>query len=220
LGNFLGYKVGAMALNAAELHALFSVIVKHVLVIVPCSAQQSEDSLLTRLLVAGFPSLLALVLAWLVFGWNKANEHRRWTLDQKKAEWQGLMRLASQIESFMPSVEVGGVAINAINDPAFNQHLHDFTRSVLECVFIAADKSEALYQKLVDIQVANENARVEIVGYQLDPARATQQELPRPLQSAKKVQSDLASLWRDIRAYAAADLEVSRHGWRKAVPKF
>ncbi len=66
-----------------------------------------RDPLWARLILAGLPSVFALVLAWLVFSWNRKRDDRRWVLENKKTEWQSLLELASKVEQFTPSVGAG-----------------------------------------------------------------------------------------------------------------
>lgn len=174
------------------------------------ATNSAMDPMWARLTVAALPSIFALGIAWIAFRWNRNNEHRRWVLDHRTTEWKKLLELASDVERFMPSVEIGRVITDAVYDAEFSQHLHTFTRETLNCVFIAPKSAEEIYERLVKVQVLNDQVKGEIELYKSNPLAAAERGAPTPLGSAKKVQFELASLWRDIRAFAAKDLEAQR----------
>ena len=178
----------------------------------PCG----QDPLWARLLVAALPSVFALILAWLVFHLNRKNDHRRWVLENKKAEWQELLTLASKIEVFMPSVAIGVELISAVHDPIFNQHVRDMTRATLKCVFISQSKTQKIYQMFDNIQIKNEQAKAHIEDHRSDANLAHTLGKPRPLQAAKQIQSELGSLRREVRRFASDDLSVEQ---RQRLPK-
>jgi len=106
--------------------------------------ETGQDPLGTRLFIAAIPSIFALTIAWLVFGWNRRKDHKQWVLENKKAEWKILLELASKVEQFTPSVAVGGELIGMMHDPSFRQHLREMTQTVLKCVFISETKAEKI----------------------------------------------------------------------------
>ena len=171
---------------------------------------QSQDALWSRLLIAALPSVLALGIAWIAFLWNRNNEYDRWVLDNKKAEWQTLISHAANVELLMPSVAIGKVQIDAVRGAELEAHLHDAIHTVLKCIFVPEKYAVSFYEDLVRIQLAVEKARLEIETYNANCQIADEQERPRPLQSAQKVQADLASFWRTVRRLAAEDLHVSQ----------
>jgi hypothetical protein len=63
-------------------------------------------------------------------------------LDNKNAEWQELLKLASAIEQFMPSVATGGELIQTVHDPLFREHLCDMTECAMKCAFIPTLQNE------------------------------------------------------------------------------
>ena len=105
----------------------------------------------------------------------------------------------------MPSVAPGGETINAVHDPAFDQHLRSITRASLECVFIPKAYAAAIYESLVKIRMLNEQSKGHIEDYGMNAYEAEKLGKPRPLIAAKNVQSELASLWREIRQFASED---------------
>jgi len=110
----------------------------------------------------------------------------------------------------MPSVAIGGDLINAVHDPSFNQHLHAMTREVLRCVFIPEIRAEEIYHMVVNIQLINEQSKGHIEDHRSNAALAHQLGKPRPLEAAKSVQRELASLWREIRRFASEDLDLEK----------
>jgi len=70
--------------------------------VVKCVANSGQDPLLSRLIFAAIPSIFALGIAWLVFVWNGHKEHKRWILDQKKAEWREILDAIKTCEDFLP----------------------------------------------------------------------------------------------------------------------
>jgi hypothetical protein len=204
-----------MILHAASMAALFVDQVTQAPVVVQCQPNTGNDPLWARLTVASLPSIFALGIAWAAFRWNRKNDLRRWALENKKAEWQKLLALDSGIEHFMPSVAIGGDLIKAVHDPSFNEHLHNMTRAALKCVFIPEERAEAIYQRVVNIQLINEESKGHIEDHSSNSMLAQQLGKPRPLEAAKNVQRELASLWREIRRYASADLDLEhQREWR------
>jgi hypothetical protein len=91
-------------------------------------------------------------------------------------------------------------------------------QSVLKCAFIPAARAEAIYESLVGVQLTNEEAKGHIEDHDANAALAAQLGLPRPLESAKRVQSELAGLWREIRKFSNEDLELDRKkSWLKPI---
>jgi hypothetical protein len=203
-----------MILHAALMVAVFVDQLVQAAALVQCAPNAGQDPLGARLFLAALPSVFAIVIAWMVFRWNRNSDHRRWVLDSKKAEWKELLKFASAIEHFMPSVAIGSELINAVHDPIFKEHLREMTGAALSCLFISEIKSRDLYERLVDIRMTNEKSKGQIEDYNSNPSIAYQRGIPRPLQSAKQVQIELASLFRDVRRFASEDLELeSREPW-------
>jgi hypothetical protein len=75
--------------------------------VVKCAPSAGQDPLEIRLLFAAIPSILALGIAALVFYWNGGREHRRWVLDQRKAEWKELLIKVAAIEEIIPFITSG-----------------------------------------------------------------------------------------------------------------
>jgi hypothetical protein len=206
-----------MILHAAALAVLFVNEVSPAPVVVQCTTSAGQDPLWARLLVISIPSILALGIAWMAFRWNSQKDQQRWTLDNKKAEWQNLLKFASAIEQFMPSVAIGGELISAVNDPSFNQHLREMTRAVLSCVFISETRMNGIYQRLCDIQITNDKSKGYIEAHNQNAHVAHSQGIPGKLDAAKNVQSELGALWREIRRFATEDMELDRRRpWSKS----
>lgn len=148
---------------------------------------QIQDPLWSRLLIAALPSVLALGIAWIAFLWNRNSDHDKWVLDNKKAEWQTLISHAANIERLMPSVAIGKVPIAAVHGSELDVFLHDAIHTVLKCIFIPEEYAVSLYEDLLRIQLAVENAKREIETYNVSPMIAHEQGKPRPLQSAQNV---------------------------------
>jgi hypothetical protein len=187
-------------------------------VVVQCAPALDKGSIWAQLLIASLPSVLALIVAWFAFWLNSRGERNRWVLDQKKAEWKELLAFAAEVERFTPSVAVGSELIGTVHDPLFRDHLREMTRAVLKSLFIASDKAEKIYSRLVTVQFTNEKSKGHIEDYDFDPHLAGAVGKPRPLEAAQNVQSELVSLWREIRVLASEDmnLESSNSRWKSA----
>jgi hypothetical protein len=194
----------------AALAAYFVSQVQQTPIVVQCVPTAVQDPLLGRLLTISIPSILALGIAWMAFRWNSQKDQKRWTLDNKKAEWKELLEFASAIERFMPSVAIGQELTDALHDQSFKKHLRDMTQASLKCVFIPADKAMKIYELLVTAQLTNEESKGQIEDFRSNAPHAHVPDFPRPLQAAKKVQSALIDAWREIRRLASEDLELER----------
>lgn len=205
-----------MIFYAAAIAAVFVDQMAQTPISSPCMPSELQDPLSARLFLAALPSVFALVVAWMVFRWNRKNDDRRWVLENRKAEWKELLAFASKVEHFMPSVAIGSELINTVHDPLFRQHLRDMTQAVLKSEFISASKAERIYSSLLKIQIVNEESKGHIEDHTSNAALASQLGKPRPLEAAKNVQNELISLWREIRGFAAEDLDPAHsQGWWK-----
>jgi hypothetical protein len=208
--------VEAMILHAASMVALFVDQLAQSPVVVQCAPNAGQDPLLARLFIATLPSVFALVVAWMVFRWNRKNDDRRWVIENKETEWRALLELASKVEQFTPSVVVGSELIGIVHDPAFSQHLREMTQTVLKCVFISESKAQKIYDDLVKAQIVNEESKGHIEDFNSNANLSQALGRPRPLQAAQNVQSELISLCRVIRKLAAEDLDPEHHeSWWK-----
>jgi hypothetical protein len=80
-----------MILHAASIAAFFVDQLAQVPVQIQCVSNAGQDPIWVRLLFDAVPSIFALGIAALVFYWNGGREHRRWVLDQKRAEWKEVL---------------------------------------------------------------------------------------------------------------------------------
>ena len=179
-------------------------------VVVQCPSSTGTDPLWLRFMIASLPSVFALGIAWLAFRWTSNKDHKQWILDNKKKEWQTLISLAAKIEYHMPSVAIGGKLIDAVKGGELDEHLRLFTQATLECVFAASVCDEGgLYEKLVSLRQAKENAIINMGSYELSPSVAHSQGLPRPLEIAQKLQAEFALILREVHNLAKTDLDIS-----------
>lgn len=148
-------------------------------------------------------------VAWKVFRWQGRKDHQQWVLESKKKEWQELVSLAAEIEKHMPSVGIGTELIEAVKGSSLDQHLRNMTQAILKCIFIAsAADRQRIYDQLVQVQVAKDQAHTSIVGYEQSPSLAAQQGHPRPLEIASGFRSRFAAVWNDVQAMATKDLGI------------
>ena len=84
---------------------------------------------------------------------------------KKKTEWQSLLELASKVEQFTPSVGAGRELIGTIHDPIFRQHLREMTQAGLKCVFISETKAQKIYDRILKVQLVNEESKGHIEDY-------------------------------------------------------
>lgn len=186
-------------------------------VTLPQSETRSES--LVKILQALIPVAGGVYIAWMAFRWNRKNDHRRWILDNKKAEWQELLKFASAIEQFMPSVAIGSELTKTVHDPLFRGHLREMTQATLKCVFIPPAKAEEIYSSLLNVQLVNEQSKGHIEDYGSNAGLANALGKPRPLEAAKNVQAELIRLWREIRQFASDDLALEeRNRWWRHFP--
>jgi hypothetical protein len=97
--------VEVMILHAASMTALFVDQVTQAPAVVQCVLPANADPGLKQWIqpILNLVSILAVVgIAIFSFGATSRKEHRRWLLDQKKAEWKELIKTASEIESVIP----------------------------------------------------------------------------------------------------------------------
>ena len=140
---------------------------------------------------------------------NQQAAHKQWILDNKKQEWQKLISLAAKLEFHMPSVSIGGVLTNAVKGDELSEHLRAFTQSTLECVFAnLVNASGGIYERLIGLRLAKEQAIIDILAYESSPAVANSQGRPTPVKIAQEFQRQLASILRDIHALAKSDMDI------------
>lgn len=152
---------------------------------------------------------VSVYIAWKVFRWQGRKDHRQWVLENKKNEWHELISLAAEIEKHMPSVGIGRELIDAVKGSSLDQHLRNMTQAVLRCIFVAsAADRQRLYDKLVNVQKAKDQAHTDIIAYEQSPLLATQQGHPRPLEIATEFRSKFAAVWTDVHATAVKDLGI------------
>jgi hypothetical protein len=157
-------------------------------------------------ILSGFVSIY---VAWKVFRWQGRKDHQQWVLENKKREWQELISLAAEIEKHMPSVGIGNESIAAVKGSSLDQHLRNMTEATLRCIFIAsAADRQRIYDQLVQVQVAKDQAHTNMVAYEQSPSLATQQGRPRPLEIALEFRSKFAGVWNDVHAMATKDLGI------------
>ncbi len=90
------------------------------------------------------------------------------------------------------------------------------TQTVLKCVFISEIKAQKIYDDLVKVQIVNEESKGHIEDFNSNANLSQALGKPRPLQAARNVQSELVSIWREIRKLAAEDLDLEHQKqWRK-----
>ena len=104
-------------------------------------------------------SIVAVVgIAIWSFGATSRKEHRRWVLDQKKAEWKELLRKAAEIERVLPMVSMTPKerAVN-ISD-GLKQAVRELSETTASCLFLLEffRNSEKLTKFLTFIHAAYE----------------------------------------------------------------
>ena len=90
--------MAALILYAASTAAFFVDHATQPQCLVKCVSDAGHDPIWARLLLEAFPSILALGIAALVFYWNGGREHKRWVLDQKRAEWRELLEVINECQ--------------------------------------------------------------------------------------------------------------------------
>jgi hypothetical protein len=141
-----------MALHAAAMMAFFFQQATQPQCAVQCVQAAGRDQLWARLFFAAIPSIFALGIAALVFYWNGGREHKRWVLDQKKAEWKELFSAITEVQKeFPPIYETESLAIGKEEKMAeelankWNEIEHRIdVIAIMPFIFIA--------QKLIDIK--------------------------------------------------------------------
>ena len=103
-GNILGYKVGAMILHAASIAAFFVDQLAQASVQIQCVQQSTPESWVKWLLptiVQTVVSLASITAGVMIALWSfrvtSKRDREQWLRDQKKAEWQELLRAATQM---------------------------------------------------------------------------------------------------------------------------
>jgi hypothetical protein len=141
-----------MIMHVAEMAAVFVDQLAQAPVQIQCVSNAGQDPIFVRLLFDAVPSIFALGIAALVFYWNGGREHKRWILDQKKAEWKELFSTITEIQKeFPPIYETESLTIGKENKMAeelankWNEIEHRIdVIAVMPFIFIA--------QKLIDIK--------------------------------------------------------------------
>jgi hypothetical protein len=107
-----------MILHAASFAAFFVDQATQSQCLVKCVSDAGHDSIWARLLFEAVPSILALGIAALVFYWNGGREHKRWVLDQKRAEWRELLDVINecQLDILVASAPVNQAPARSRND--------------------------------------------------------------------------------------------------------
>jgi hypothetical protein len=87
---------------------------------------------------------------------------------------------------------------------------------VLKCTFIPEKSRGTIYESILKVQLTNEEAKGHIEDHTSNAHLAAELGKPRPLGAAQAVQSELVSLWREVRRFAAEDLDVEhqKRWWR------
>jgi hypothetical protein len=152
---------------------------------------------------------VSIYIAWKVFRWQSGKDHQEWIRENKKQEWKELISLAAEVEIHMPSVGVGKELIDAVKGASLDQHLRVMTLTALKCVFVAsAMDRRGIYDQLVQLRLAKEQAHTDIIAYEQSPTLAYQQGRPRPLEVATEFRSKFAAVWNHVYAMASRDLSL------------
>jgi hypothetical protein len=145
------------------------------------------------------------------FDRNQKAAHEQWIRDQKKIEWQKLIKQVAKIEFYMPSVAYGKKYIDAVIESDLDEYLRELTQLTLECVyadFVIADGR--FYHKLVALQADKYKALGAIENYNSNPHAANIEGLPSPHKVAEEFRAKLASILREIHEHAKTDLGISQ----------
>jgi hypothetical protein len=126
-----------MILHADSMAALFVDQLTQVPVVVQCAQTPGQDPLWARLLFAAIPSILALGIAWLVFRWNGRTDHKRWILDQKKAEWKDLLHETAELGQAMPAILLVAVKRFYLAADELVPGTHKLLDARASCLFIS-----------------------------------------------------------------------------------
>jgi hypothetical protein len=105
-----------MILHLAAMAAFFVDQATQPQCLVKCVSDAGHDPIWARLLFEAVPSIFALGIAALVFYWNGGREHKRWVLDQKRAEWKELLIRVAAIEEIIPCITTGSPDYEPLND--------------------------------------------------------------------------------------------------------
>jgi hypothetical protein len=165
---------------------------------------------LLQLVLSIVPVAGGVWIAMWSFRATSRRDHEQWLADNKKGEWRKLISLAAQIEYHMPSVAIGGDLVKAVKGNELEEHLRLFTQAALECVFAGSVLGEGgLYEKLVDLREAKEQAILEMGIYEESPTVAYSQGRPSPVEVARNFQAQFASIFRSVHHLARKDLDMS-----------
>lgn len=195
-----------MIIDAASIAALFLDQLAQVPVVVQCVLPPKVDPGLKQWIqpILNLVSIVAVIgIAIWSFGATSRKEHRRWILDQKKAEWKELLSFLHNVgEDCLPPHKNGDTADELIG------RLHSAHRRLdgLELQFVLIGRSldemqiDGLVQLLGDGGATLEAARI---------SRRSETRLPEEYNRVREVFYNLA---RALRARADLDLGLTRGG--------
>ncbi|MGA2886777.1 MAG: hypothetical protein ABSE51_01910 [Terracidiphilus sp.] len=169
----------AMILHAASIAALFVDQLTQAPVVVQCVLPPNADPWWKQWIqpISSLVSIVAVVsIAIWSFGATSRKEHRRWILDQKKAEWQELLRAAAHMRRVvslgLESPQTRAKLIQEGLKPA----VQELEVSAANCVFLSdffgnEVKSKRFYSFLrdTDLKVESINASFSRTQHLQDP---------------------------------------------------
>jgi len=141
-----------MVLHAVSMAAFFVDQLAQAPVQVQCVSNAGQDPILVRLLFDAVPSIFALGIAALIFYWNGGREHKRWVLDQKKAEWKELFSAITEIPKEFPPIYVTELLTIGKEEMMANELANKWNEIEHKIDVIAMMPFIFIAQKLIDIK--------------------------------------------------------------------
>ena len=153
-----------MIIRAVSMVALFVDQVAQVPVVVQCVLPPSADPGLKQWIqpILNLVSIVAVVgIAIFSFGATSRKEHRRWVLDQKKAEWSGLLRATAEVQRVLRIVNTPNKERIERIIEELKPAVHELSVASANCVFLQEffaypAKREKFYSFIKDADLTSE----------------------------------------------------------------
>jgi hypothetical protein len=160
-----------MILHAASIAAFFVDQATQPQCLVKCVSDAGHDPIWARLFFEAVPSIFALGIAALVFYWNGGREHRRWILDQKKAEWSQLLRSVAEVQRVLRVVSTTEKERAELIAESLKPAIHELVIAQANCIFLQTLSADTKQRKKFFLFLAEVDSISEKISVLLSSIR-------------------------------------------------
>lgn len=127
-------------LHLVSVAALFMEQANQVPTVVQCAPPTPEPLWKSLLQTAQIiiPVAGGVLIAWMAFQWNSKREHKRWVLDQKRAEWSQLLRSVAEVQHVVRVVSTTEKERAELIAERLKPAIHELVIAQANCIFVRA----------------------------------------------------------------------------------